>query len=246
MIMARQLDLLDPAWHSSPVPTPRNNLAKELEKYNHSSTEGLLSSSLSNLPSPARFADAPCAQSFAKSDICLNGIIDRCHDAPDRPNILSRRPHFTSRYVYGSSGFSGSSSPSDAPNSSICEQLCLMHASGYSADGVSFVASSCTHPPAHFSLSQMASLPLPTVASLPLPSAASPGPMLEVIVPQPFINSQTHGFAETLGRVASQRRSRHHYLSTECEADGDRWPRCVMLEYYFVCMREVCALAVFS
>ncbi|XP_046565817.1 myelin transcription factor 1-like isoform X3 [Haliotis rubra] len=81
MILTKQLDLN--TFDYPPVvstTTPRNNLAKELEKYNRPTTD--------------------VGQSAAKAAHKPKPVPKIKDTAPDRPNILSRRPHYKPQYRY--------------------------------------------------------------------------------------------------------------------------------------------------
>lgn len=92
MILTKQLELQD----TNPVvstTTPRSNLAKELEKYNRPTTD-ISTNQPQKVQSPVT---ANCGSAACDS----NPKPSRPRDnAPERPNILSRRPRFKPRYSY--------------------------------------------------------------------------------------------------------------------------------------------------
>ena len=105
MILAKQLELQDSNQGATPTPTPRSNLAKELEKYNRPTVE--IQAPLSSKPVPAVVVSTQSASQTSVPDRSSSSSSGsnhpkppRARDAPDRPNILSRRPHFKPRYSY--------------------------------------------------------------------------------------------------------------------------------------------------
>ncbi|XP_041360394.1 myelin transcription factor 1-like isoform X4 [Gigantopelta aegis] len=99
MILTKQLDLNTFGFGSSvSQATPRNNLAKELEKYNRTHQEA------AEPPTkPKVLVLPPKPRDFA----------------PERPNILSRRPHYKPQYRYDPSSNSNSSTSSNSNSASI-------------------------------------------------------------------------------------------------------------------------------
>ena len=81
MIVTKQLDLPESGQGDAPQQTPRTNLAKELEKYNR--------------PPPLDVAASPQNSSTIKAEepTVLSKPKEPIH-APERPNILSKRPHY--------------------------------------------------------------------------------------------------------------------------------------------------------
>ncbi|KAK7100449.1 hypothetical protein V1264_023408 [Littorina saxatilis] len=97
MILAKQLELQESNQGATPTPTPRGNLAKELEKYNRSTVEA--SASQTAKPAPPVAVSTSAASQTSTVPVTAPKP-PRARDAPDRPNILSRRPHFKPRYSY--------------------------------------------------------------------------------------------------------------------------------------------------
>ena len=98
MILTKQLDLNTFGFGSSvSQATPRNNLAKELEKYNRTHQEA------ADLPTKPKVLVLPKPRD----------------SAPERPNILSRRPHYKPQYRYDPSSNSNSSTGSNSNSASI-------------------------------------------------------------------------------------------------------------------------------
>lgn len=106
MILTKQLELQE----GNPVvstATPRSNLAKELEKYNRPTADVPSSQpkqqSLVAASTSPMHAGPPASASTASASARLmeKAKPPRARDnAPERPNILSRRPHFKPRYSY--------------------------------------------------------------------------------------------------------------------------------------------------
>ncbi|KAK7495929.1 hypothetical protein BaRGS_00012919 [Batillaria attramentaria] len=103
MILTKQLELQD----TNPVvstATPRSNLAKELEKYNRP-TADIAPSQPPKQPTLVAASTGPAAVPSvnvpASARMAEKAKPPRSRDnAPERPNILSRRPHFKPRYSY--------------------------------------------------------------------------------------------------------------------------------------------------
>ncbi|KAL8598650.1 hypothetical protein ACOMHN_013533 [Nucella lapillus] len=106
MILAKQLELQESNQGATPTPTPRSNLAKELEKYNRPMAEVPTHPQPPKLPAPPVLVTAPSTPS--PHPLPPMSLVDRHtpkpprprDNAPERPNILSRRPHFKPRYTY--------------------------------------------------------------------------------------------------------------------------------------------------
>ena len=99
MILAKQLELQESNQGATPTPTPRSNLAKELEKYNRPMAE-MPSAQSSKLPPPSAMLNTlPVAPISSPQRHTVKPPRAR-DNAPERPNILSRRPHFKPRYNY--------------------------------------------------------------------------------------------------------------------------------------------------
>lgn len=96
MILTKQLDLkYDFAGQNVSTTTPRNNLAKELEKYNRIEIPILPNSKIQGKPpSQEETTSSPEPAIVAKP-------APKVKDAGiDRPNILSKRPHYRPQYRY--------------------------------------------------------------------------------------------------------------------------------------------------
>ncbi len=108
MILTKQLDLPQSMndYYVSPA-TPRTNLAKELEKYNRppvdyhyiggraiapktKDQQGVFTASSTNSN-----GSSSCASESGSNNSNCSGV-----NAPDRPNILSKRPHYKPQYRY--------------------------------------------------------------------------------------------------------------------------------------------------
>ena len=84
MILTKQLDLQGYGEYPSVSPTtPRTNLAKELEKYNRPTMD-------------YQYMGKPIAPKPNKD----GGPTAKVVAGPDRPNILSKRPHYKPQYRY--------------------------------------------------------------------------------------------------------------------------------------------------
>ncbi|GFO10707.1 myelin transcription factor 1-like protein [Plakobranchus ocellatus] len=140
MILTKQLEPRDSK--AAPQATPRGNLAKELEKYSRPEV-GFHFPTASSTQLPAGDSSKTSVSSEAPKSVsessCLIGpiaIMEAVRNAPERPNILSRRPHVRhkpsvlSRSRVG--GFTGnrilnaaarSSSPSSVSSSSSSSLL---------------------------------------------------------------------------------------------------------------------------
>ncbi len=94
MIVTKQLDLPDSVQTEQPQQTPRTNLAKELEKYNRPMLEQSASTTGANTTP-------------AKGTPPVKALKEPVH-APDRPNILSKKPHYRPQYRYDPTGTSSS------------------------------------------------------------------------------------------------------------------------------------------
>ena len=80
MILTKQLDLPEgygPGSHNVSPQTPRTNLAKELEKYNR-----------------------PPSEQQASFKTLISPKVKEAISAPDRPNILLKKPHYKPQYRY--------------------------------------------------------------------------------------------------------------------------------------------------
>lgn len=203
MILAKQLELQDSNQGATPTPTPRSNLAKELEKYNRPSVE--IQAPLSKAV-PAVVVSTPSASQASLPDRSSNSKLPRARDAPDRPNILSRRPHFKPRYSYIPTPSSAHSNMgtgySPTPPTAVTASATVPSSSCSMASGVGEglmpaaqpqVAQSQGLPVQAFSQSQMhlGAGPPPPGASLPAAAMVQAPSLATLNVPQPVSKTLT-------------------------------------------------------
>lgn len=101
MILAKQLELRNA--NSAPQATPRENLAKELEKYNRPE----LASASYSAPRTIEVKNMELSEMLKSEPLTKVSSSDLSRHAPRRPNILSKRPHMQTKKMSMMSGSTG-------------------------------------------------------------------------------------------------------------------------------------------
>lgn len=102
MILTKQLEPRE--TNSAPQATPRENLAKELEKYNRPEASSKFNVEMKKEPQAEASTSEPPASKPEKVKSLSTALFNH---APRRPNILSKRPHMQSKKLGMLNGSSG-------------------------------------------------------------------------------------------------------------------------------------------